>query len=31
VGLKELPQVLQSLAEPELGRSATAGGNVLPK
>jgi two-component system chemotaxis response regulator CheB len=31
VGLKELPQVLQSLAEPEIGRSATAGGTVLPK
>jgi two-component system chemotaxis response regulator CheB len=31
VGLKEIPQVLQSLAEPEIGRSATAGGNVLPK
>jgi two-component system chemotaxis response regulator CheB len=31
VGLKELPQVLQSLAEPEIGRSATAGGSVLPK
>ncbi len=31
VGLKEIPQVLQWLAEPERKHSATAGGTQLPK
>ena len=31
VSLKEIPQVLQSLAEPEWGRSAAAGAPQLPK
>ena len=31
VGLKEIPQVLQSLAEPERGKSAAAGFPTLPK
>jgi two-component system chemotaxis response regulator CheB len=31
VGLKEMPQVLQSLAEPERGKSAAAGFPTLPK
>jgi len=31
VGLKEIPHALESLAEPERGRSAAAGNSRLPK
>lgn len=31
VGLKEIPRILESLAEPERGRSAAAGDSRLPK